>query len=45
MYVEPTAEEFGVRVEASDGENEIVVGAATDTDLERAGTTVERLTL
>ncbi|WP_255196344.1 glycoside hydrolase family 15 protein [Halorarius litoreus] len=45
VYVEPTDGEFVVRVGIEYGENEVVVAAASDTDLEVAGTTVERLTL
>jgi len=44
-YVEPTHGEFVVRVDVGPGENEVVVAAADDADLERADTTVERRTL
>jgi hypothetical protein len=40
-----TGGEFVVRVAAAAGENRVTVAAATDTDLETAGTTVERFTL
>jgi glucan 1,4-alpha-glucosidase len=45
IAVEPTDGEFVVRVDIEYGENEVVVAAASDMDLERSGTTVERLTL
>jgi glucan 1,4-alpha-glucosidase len=45
VYVEPDDGHFEARVDIDYGENRVVVAAATDTDLERAGTTVERLTL
>jgi glucan 1,4-alpha-glucosidase len=45
VYVEPEDGRFETRVGIQHGENRVVVAAATDADLERAGTTVERLAL
>jgi len=43
--VEPTDGAFEVRLDVDRGENRLVVGAATDTDLDAAGTSVLRRTL
>jgi len=45
QYVEPTGGELVVRVDLPYGETRVVVAAATSTDLETAGTTVERRVL
>ncbi|WP_435194873.1 glycoside hydrolase family 15 protein [Natronomonas sp. EA1] len=44
-YAEPEDGTATFHVEVDHGETEVVVAAATDTDLHAAGTTVERLTL
>jgi hypothetical protein len=45
VYVEPEDGRFETRVGIQHGENRVVIAAATDTDLERAGTSVDRLAL
>ncbi|MFC6938428.1 glycoside hydrolase family 15 protein [Salinirubellus sp. GCM10025818] len=45
VAVDPEDGQFETRVGIQHGENRIVVAAATEADLERAGTTVERLAL
>jgi glucan 1,4-alpha-glucosidase len=45
VYVEPTGGAFATMVDIEYGENNIVVGAASETDLETAATNVERLVL
>jgi glucan 1,4-alpha-glucosidase len=45
VHVEPEDGRFETHVSIQHGENRVVVAAATDTDLERAGTAVERLAL
>jgi len=42
---EPTSGKFVVRLDVVPGENQVTVAAATSTDLETAGTTVEQYTL
>ncbi|WP_117590960.1 glycoside hydrolase family 15 protein [Haloprofundus halophilus] len=43
--VEPEDGTYEAAIDISHGENQIIVAAATDTDLETAGTTVKRFTL
>jgi glucan 1,4-alpha-glucosidase len=45
VHVEPTSGRFVVRVDIEYGENDVIVAAASDEDLESAGTTVDRLQL
>jgi hypothetical protein len=45
VHVEPTSGRFVVRVDIEYGENDVIVAAASDKDLESAGTTVDRLQL